>query len=119
MMMTIYGLKNCDSCRKAVKFCTDCGLKAELHDLRGDGLPASLLAEWLAHFPASELINTRSTTWRQLDDARRQQAETDPQALLQAHPTLIKRPVIHIGGDWLLGFRASQMAAIKALAAGE
>lgn len=94
--MLIYGLKNCDTCRKALKALPD----ATLVDVRADGVPADLLQQAFAQFE-SKLLNTRSTTWRQLDDAERSRA---PLELLAAHPTLMKRPLIVDGTRMVLGF---------------
>ncbi len=96
--MLIYGLKNCDTCRKAIKALPD----AQLVDVRKDGVPADLLARAHTQFGAA-LVNTRSTTWRGLDDAER---GADPLELLAAHPALMKRPLIAVGEDLFPWFRA-------------
>lgn len=83
--MRVYGIKSCDTCRKAVR-----ALGAELHDIRADPLSAAEIARFLEAF-GDALVNTRSTTWRGLDEAARQ---SDPADLLAAHPTVMKRPVI-------------------------
>jgi len=94
--MIVYGLKNCDTCRKAVAALEG----AVLCDLRAEGLPDAVLDEALARFGAA-LVNTRSATWRGLDDRARQQ---DPRSLLRAHPALMKRPLIAAGGRLWLGW---------------
>ena len=83
--MRVYGIKSCDTCRKAVR-----ALGAELHDIRADPLGATEIARFLEAF-GDALVNTRSTTWRGLDEAARQ---SDPADLLAAHPTVMKRPGI-------------------------
>ncbi|WP_424973371.1 ArsC/Spx/MgsR family protein [Dinoroseobacter sp. S124A] len=83
--MRVYGIKSCDTCRKAVR-----ALEAELHDIRADPLGPEVIARFLDTF-GDALVNTRSTTWRGLDAETRQR---DPGDLLAAHPTLMKRPVI-------------------------
>lgn len=83
--MRVYGIKSCDTCRKAVR-----SLGAELHDIRAAPLGAEQIALFLSTF-GDALVNTRSTTWRGLDEDARQR---DPADLLAAHPTLMKRPVI-------------------------
>lgn len=102
--MRIYGLKACDTCRKAVKALPG----AELVDVRADPLEADQIARFLEAF-GSALVNTRSTTWRGLDDAERSKA---PEALLAAHPALMKRPVIETDAGALhLGWtKAVQLA---------
>ncbi len=84
--MRIYGLKACDTCRKAVKALDG----AELVDVRADPLAPAQIARFLEAF-GEALVNTRSTTWRGLDEAERAKP---PEALLAAHPALMKRPVI-------------------------
>lgn len=94
--MIVYGLKTCDTCRKALKSLPD----AEFRDVRADGVPGEVMQEAHARFGAA-LLNTRSTTWRGLDEAERQ---GDPLALLAAHPALMKRPLIVDDGEMYLGW---------------
>ncbi|GAB5449194.1 arsenate reductase family protein [Gymnodinialimonas sp.] len=93
--MRIYGLKACDTCRKAAK-----ALGAELVDIRATPLEATQVAAFEAAFGAA-LINTRSTTWRELSEAER---AMDPVALIAAHPAVMKRPVIEKDGALTLGW---------------
>lgn len=96
--MRLYGLKTCDTCRKALKTLQD----AEFVDVRSDGVPDTVLSQALAAF-GDALLNTRSTTWRGLDDNQR--AKT-PLELLKEHPTLMKRPLIEKDGELFLGWTA-------------
>lgn len=92
--MILYGLKNCDTCRKALKALPD----VEFVDVRATGVPADVLRAALGQFGAA-LVNTRSTTWRGLSETERAR---DPLDLLADHPTLMKRPLISNGGElWL------------------
>jgi arsenate reductase-like glutaredoxin family protein len=93
--MKIYGLKNCDTCRKAVK-----SLAAELRDVRENPLSSEQLSVLFTTF-GDALINTRSTTWRGLDTEQRARA---PLQLLGDYPTLMKRPVIEENGNLHLGW---------------
>lgn len=103
--MKLYGLKNCDTCRKALKALP----QAQLVDVRADGVGADVLARALAQF-GDALVNTRSTTWRTLDDAARAQP---PLALLQAHPSVMKRPLIETAdGTLYLGWGKAEQAAL-------
>jgi arsenate reductase len=104
--MQLFGLKTCDTCRKALKALP----AAEFVDVRATGVPDDLLASALAMF-GEALVNTRSTTWRQLSDAERQQS---PLALLNAHPTLMKRPLIRSGQSLHLGWTAEVREALGA-----
>ncbi|MEM7732423.1 MAG: ArsC/Spx/MgsR family protein [Pseudomonadota bacterium] len=95
--MILYGLKTCDTCRKALKSLNN----AEFIDVRADGMPEDVLAAALDHF-GTDLLNTRSTTWRGLSDTERDAA---PMELLKAHPTLMKRPLIVKDGHMYLGWK--------------
>ncbi len=104
--MIIYGLKNCDTCRKAMKALP----QAELRDVRNDGVPEDVLREALERFGGT-LLNTRSTTWRGLDDAARAK---DPLVLLGEHPALMKRPLIAVDNQLFLGWSKEVEGAVKA-----
>ncbi|MGO1118689.1 arsenate reductase [Rhodovibrionaceae bacterium A322] len=114
-MITLYGIKSCDTCRKALKWLAAEGLDHSYHDLRADGLEEALVADWLAALGWEKLLNKSSTTWRQLDPADKEGLD-DSKALtlLMAHPTLIKRPVfVRPGKVPLVGFRDAQKAELK------
>lgn len=102
--MIIYGLKTCDTCRKALKSLPD----AVFRDVRADGIPDDLLERAFAQF-GSSLLNTRSTTWRGLDENERAHA---PLTLLAQHPTLMKRPLIDTGDALFLGWTPEARAAL-------
>ena len=95
--MTLYGLKTCDTCRKALKALEN----PDFVDVRADGGPDDVLAAALDRFGV-DLLNTRSTTWRGLSEEERAGA---PIALLKAHPTLMKRPLIVQDGQMYLGWK--------------
>ncbi|MEM7171682.1 MAG: arsenate reductase [Pseudomonadota bacterium] len=104
-MITVYGLKNCDTCRKTIKLLKGRGAAHVFHDLRADGLAAEQLDVWIAAVGWEALLNRRGTTWRQLDPA--EQTDLDQakaRALMLAHPALIKRPVVVHRGGVLVGF---------------
>lgn len=102
--MRLYGLKNCDTCRKAMKALP----QAEFVDVRSDGVPADVLAAAQARF-GDKLVNTRSATWRGLDEAARAKP---PLALLAEHPALMKRPLITDGDEMHLGWDKTTQAAL-------
>lgn len=97
--MRLYGLKNCDTCRKALKALQAQG-EVDYTDVRADGVSADDLERFFAAF-GDALLNTRSTTWRGLSDAEKQ---AEPLKLLAEHPTLMKRPVIDKDGKLYLGW---------------
>ena len=118
-MIVIYGLKNCDSCRKAIKLLAAGDRPYRFHDLRADGLPAERLSTWLAAVGWPALLNRHSTTWRKLPDAEKTDLDQAlAAALLARHPTLIKRPVVEAEGEVIVGFATAQQAALRRLAGG-
>ena len=110
----VYGIRNCDTCRSTMKWLETRNVPYTFHDFRMDGLPEELLEGWLASSHAPYLVNKRSTTWRQLSGVEQQAVDAGDQtalmALLLAHPTLIKRPVITDGKTILdIGFSPSHL----------
>lgn len=96
MDVTIYGLRNCDTCRKARKALPD----ADFRDIREAPPSADEIRAFLAQF-GEKLVNRASTTWRTLPESERM---NPPDALLAAHPALMKRPVIRVGEIQYLGW---------------
>jgi arsenate reductase (glutaredoxin) len=113
MTLKIYGLKSCDTCRKAAKDIEASGRAAEFIDLReaGAGLAAKLPG-WLKA-AGDKLLNKNSTTWRGLsDDDKARAAGPTLEGLLLGHPALIKRPVIEADGEVLVGWTPETRAKI-------
>lgn len=108
MTTRLYGIKACDTCRKAVKTLEDKGLAVEFVDVRATPLDPAQLRRFLDSFN-KELINRRSTTWRGLSEEMREKEALD---LLSEHPTLMKRPVIDHDGALYLGWTKEVQAAI-------
>lgn len=102
--MVLYGLKTCDTCRKALKSLGD----VTFRDVRSDGVPGDVMARALAEFGES-LVNRRSTTWRNLSESERAEA---PLVLLERHPSLMKRPLIEADGALYLGWDKAVQAAL-------
>ncbi len=105
-MIRLYGLKTCDTCRKALKLLQD----AEFVDVRAVGVPAPVLEQAQSAF-GEKLLNTRSTTWRGLSESERARPMME---LLADHPTLMKRPLIEADGTLYLGWTAETKAALGA-----
>jgi len=89
--MKLYGLKNCDSCKKAMSQLRAAGHDIAFFDIRTDPLDQSQIVDLLAHHGDQLVLNRKSTTWRNLAELDRL---LPPETLLALHPTLIKRPVI-------------------------
>jgi len=104
-MLTIYGIPNCDTCRKARKWLEQNGIAYQFHDLRDDGLERATLEHWLAAVGLDALLNRRSSTWRQLPaEARDPLTESGAVELMLRHPTLVSRPVAEKGSTVRVGF---------------
>ncbi|MBJ3762739.1 arsenate reductase [Maribius pontilimi] len=106
--MTLYGLKTCDTCRKALKSLRDAGHDVVFHDVRADGLPRETLERFHADL-GEELMNKRSSTWRQLGDSAHGQ---DVISLISQYPAVMKRPVIDDGTRLYLGWTKDVQAAL-------
>ncbi len=101
-MLTVYGLKSCDACRKARKALAD--REHRFHDLREDGLDGAILDRWIGALGWEALLNRRSTTWRSLDAADKEGIDAGrARSLMLAHPALVKRPVIDDAGTVRVG----------------
>ena len=113
-MLTIFGIPNCDTCKKARKWLEANSVEYRFHDLRVDGLEKTMLVSWTRQAGWQKLLNTRSTTWRGLAESDRQEiSEKRALDLMLAHPTLIKRPVLDWGNEILVGFSAEKYLEIR------
>ncbi len=114
-MIVVYGLKNCDSCRKAIAFLQARNRSFALHDLRSDGLPIAAMDDWLERLGWEQVLNRRSTTWRGLSPSAKEALDAKSvRLLLLDHPTLVKRPVIQVGAFLMVGFSKAQEAQLEA-----
>ncbi len=111
--MQFYGLKNCDTCKKAQKALTEAGIAFDVTDVRADGVPEAALSGWIAALGADVLVNRKSTTWRGLSDADKDAAVGGGAVrLIAANPTLMKRPVIVSGDVIHVGWSKDVQAAL-------
>ena len=103
--LTLYGLKNCDTCKKAMNALDKDGHDVTLVDIRAEADLPSKVPQWLKAAGPDALVNKRSTTWRNLSTHDKSQVEQGKaEALLVDNPTLIKRPVIETGADVYVGW---------------
>ena len=92
-MICIYGLKNCDSCRKAIKWLSSNNIGYKFFNLKDNILSKSTLIEWINVHSLEKIINKKSTTWRNLDDASKNQLDTNAVNIIIDFPSLMKRPI--------------------------
>jgi Spx/MgsR family transcriptional regulator len=105
-VITVYGIKNCDSVKKARTWLEKHGVEYQFHDFREDGLDADSVDCWLGELGWETLVNKRSTTWKELDPALRDNMDdaTARKSIID-HPTLIKRPLLDTGTERQCGFK--------------
>lgn len=104
-MITLYGIPNCDTVKKARKWLDGARIAHRFHDVRKDGLDAARLAEWIAAAGWEALLNKSGTTFRKLPDADKTGLDAaKASALMLAEPAMIKRPVVEYSGGLLVGF---------------
>lgn len=114
MTIDLYGIPNCDTVKKARAWLDGRGLGYVFHDYKKEGADPARLAGWAEKVGWDALLNTRGTTFRQLPEAERADIDrAKALALMEAHPSLIRRPVVeHSGSDGLLvGFDPDRWAA--------
>lgn len=115
-MSVIYGLKNCDTCKKAIKQLAADGHDIPFKDLRKDGFSADDVSRWLTAVGMDVLLNKRGTTWRGLDnDIKESVTELTVIPLIVEHPALMKRPIFDMGDTVIVGFGKKEQAALADL----
>jgi arsenate reductase len=103
--ITVYGIPNCDSVKKARVWLTEHGIDYTFHDFKKQGVPAEALDQWLSAVDWEVLVNRKGTTWRQLDATvqARVQDQASAKALMLAHASVIKRPIVVKGKEVTVG----------------
>jgi arsenate reductase len=110
--MKLYGIKNCDTVKKARKWLDEQGIDYEFHDFKKDGLDSELLSRWEQTVGWETLLNRRGTTWRKLpEEVRDTISAQSAHAIMLDNPSIIKRPVVESGDDVRVGFSADEWAA--------
>ena len=108
-MTTLFGIKNCDTIKKARNWLGEHDIKFQFHDYRTDGLEKSQLEQWCQELGWEQLLNRRGTTWRKLPDEIKESIdENSAIALMLEQPAMIKRPLLESGTQRLLGFKATE-----------
>lgn len=110
-MHILYGIKSCDTVKKARQWLERHGIEYRLHDFRVDGLEPELLDRLEMAVGWEKLLNRRGTSWRKLSETERDGVDCEKAlALMLSYPTLIKRPVLETGTKILVGFTAEAYA---------
>ena len=113
MTVQIYGIPNCDTMKKARVWLDQHGVAYRFHNYKTDGIDEATLRRWVDQVGWEPLLNRAGTTFRQLDDADRQDVDADKAIrLMAAHPSLIKRPVLDRDGTLTVGFKPERYAEI-------
>jgi arsenate reductase len=103
--MIVYGIKNCDTVKKACRWLNDNGIAYQFHDFRVDDLDRKTIDDWLKTVAWQDLLNRKSTTWRQLEPAQRDNLNAESAIeLMLTSPTIIKRPVLVQTDSVVIGF---------------
>ena len=102
----IYGIRNCDTMKKARAFLDENGVAYEFHDYKANGVDPARLEAWAKKVGWEKLLNKAGATFRKLPEADREGlTETKALALMAAQPSMIKRPVLEASGRLLVGFK--------------
>lgn len=106
MPITIYGIKSCDTMKKARAWLDEYGVDYSFHDYKTAGIEKDRLARWSKEAGWETLLNRAGTTFRKLADADKENlTEKRALALMLAHPSMIKRPVLDLGKRLIVGFK--------------
>jgi arsenate reductase (glutaredoxin) len=115
LTITMYGIKNCDTVKKARAWLETRGAGYSFHDYRVEGLEADLLGRWCDELGWEVLLNKASTTFRELPDADKKNLDAaKAMALMLREPTMIKRPVLDADGRLMVGFKPDRYEAAVA-----
>lgn len=110
--VTIYGIKNCDTMKKARAWLDGEGVAYDFHDYKAKGVDPARLASWVEKVGWEALLNRKGTTFRKLPDTEKEGLDQAKAiALMTAQPSMIKRPVLDAGGALLVGFKPEEYEA--------
>ena len=113
-VITLYGIKNCDSVKKSRKWLDKNSIRYVFHDFRLDGVKRKMIKEFLENIEIELLINKRSTSWRKLSGREREmERKKDLIELLLNNPTIMKRPIIKTKNKYLVGFNEKELKLLK------
>jgi len=113
MTITLYGISNCDTVKRARAWLADHGREVAFHDFKKSGVPADRLDAWVAAAGWERVLNRQGTTWRKLDDALKAEVvdAASAQRVMREQPSVIKRPVVEwADGAITVGFDSADWA---------
>jgi arsenate reductase (glutaredoxin) len=115
MTVTLYGISNCDTVKKARTWLAERGVEHRFHDFKKQGVPIDRLDAWTRELGWEKLVNRKGTTWRKLgaDVQDRVNDAASARALMQAEPSVIKRPVVEWGAQTTVGFDAAAWKSLQ------
>lgn len=112
-MITLYGIKNCDTVKKSRDWLAKNNIDYRFHDFRADGLDKTQVKNWIAEIGLENLVNKRSTTWKALDESVKENFnEQNAVAVIVENPTLIKRPLLDTDKQKYVGFKETDYTKI-------
>ena len=112
-MITLYGIPNCDTIKKARCWLENNGTEYHFHNYKKDGIDSGTLQQWCNALGWETVLNRRGTTWRKLPETDRESiSETTAIKLMQENPSLIKRPILDNGGQFTAGFSDANYTTI-------
>lgn len=113
MTITMYGIPNCDTIKKAKKWLDEANLSYEFHDFRKQGISSEMVSEFCQQLGWEQVLNKRGTTFRQLTAEQKESlTEASAIALLVEQPAMIKRPILRVDNQLHIGFKAEQYQQI-------
>lgn len=115
-MLKVYGIKNCNSMKKAFDLLNELNIPYEFHDYKKQGIDATSVKKWLDEKGADLILNKKGTTWKKLSEQEQQHALASEENLIETlvnHTSMIKRPVIADEVVEVVGFDEAQIRALK------
>lgn len=108
-MIKVFGIKNCDTMKKAFKWLDENHIEYSFHDYKKEGMDATLAKEWIEQLGWEKVINKKGTTWRKLSDQEKSDMNNENAiTAIVSQPSMIKRPLVLSNNDIILGFKAEE-----------
>lgn len=113
-MITIYGIKNCDTMKKTFDWMHEHQIEYAFHNYKTDGISAGKVKEWMKLLPLTEMVNTKGTTYRGLSETEKKSILTQSKApaIIMENTSVIKRPLIDFGPQLMVGYKPEEWNSI-------